>query len=95
VASDADIAIVAHHAVRFVPDCFTAPGCSKFPYSMYLIGLTKGWVFEAPFDTRPISMESYSVEGWDNDKKKELEPEDVKFLCDILKEDDSATSNTL
>lgn len=94
VASDADVAIIAHHAVHLVPDCFTPPERSIFPYSMYLLGLTKGWVFEAPFDTRPISTESYSVEGWDNGKKQELGPEDIQFLCDILKKDDNATSNT-
>lgn len=94
VASDADITIIAHHAARFVPDCFTPPECSIFPYSMYLIGLIKGWVFEAPFDTRPISMESISLKGWDNGKKQELGPEDIQFLYDILKLDDNATSNT-
>lgn len=94
VASDADVSIITHHAVRLVPDCFTPPERSIFPYSMYLIGLTKGWIFEAPFDTRPISTESYSVEGWDNDKKQELGSEDIQFLCDILKKDDNATSNT-
>jgi molybdopterin/thiamine biosynthesis adenylyltransferase/ubiquitin-protein ligase len=94
VASDADIAIIAHHAARLVPDCFTPPERSNFPYSMYLIGLTKGWIFEAPFDTRPISMESYSVEGWGNDKKQELTPADVEFLLDLLKKDVNATTNT-
>ena len=94
VASDADIAVIAHHAARLVPDCFTPPERSNFPYSMYLIGLAKGWVFEAPFDTIPISMGSYSVVGWDNGKKQELGPEDLQFLCDLLKNDDNATSNT-
>jgi len=94
VASDADVAIIAHHAARFVPDCFVPPEHSIFPYSMYLIGLTKGWIFEAPFDTKPISMESYSAAGWENSKKQELDAEDVQFLCDLLKKDDNATSNT-
>ena len=93
VASDADVAIIAHHVARLVPDCFTQPERSNFPYSMYLIGLAKGWVFEAPFGTIPISMESYSVEGWNNGKKQELGPEDIQFLRDLLEEDDNATSN--
>jgi hypothetical protein len=94
VASDADISIIAHHAARLVPDCFTPPERSNFPNSMYLIGLAKGWVFEAPFDTIPISMESYSVEGWDNGQKQELGPEDIQFLSDLLEKDHDATSNT-
>jgi hypothetical protein len=93
VASDADIAIIAHHAARLVSDCFTPPESSSFPWSMYLIGLAKGWVFEAPFATIPISMESYSVEGWDNGKKQELGTEDIQFLSDLFEKDDDATSN--
>ncbi len=94
VASDADVAIIAHYAVRFVSDCFTQRECSKFPYSMYLIGLAKGWVFEAPFVVIPISMESCTVAGWDHDKKQEFKTEDIKFLCDLLEKDNNETSNT-
>ena len=93
VASDADVAIIADHAARLVSDCFTPPESSSFPCSMYLIGLAKGWVFEAPFATIPISMESYSLEGWDNGKKQKLGPEDMQFLSDLLEKDYDATSN--
>jgi hypothetical protein len=94
VASDADVAIIAHNAARFVPDCFFPPEQSKFPYSMYLIGLAKGWVFDAPFSTIPISMESYSVADWNEGKQTELSPEDVEFLLQLLKASENATPNT-
>ena len=94
IASDADIAIIAHHAARLVPDCFTPPGQSKFPYSMYLIGLTRGWVFEAPFATIPISMESYAATGWNDGKETELRPQDVEFLQDLLQKHKNATANS-
>jgi hypothetical protein len=94
VASNADVAIIAHHAARFVPDCFTPRERSKFPHSMYLIGLARGWVFEAPFDTIPISMASYSVAGWNNDKKSELGPENAEFLLGLIQKQDNATTNT-
>ena len=86
VASDADVAIIVHHAARLVPDCFTQPELSNFPYSMYLIGLIKGWVFAAPFSTIPISMESYSVEGWNNGKEQKLSTDDIQFLTNLLEE---------
>ena len=70
VASDADIAVIAHHAARFIPDCFVPPHHSRFPHSMYLIGLARGWVFEAPFATIPISMAAYAVAGWGNGSEK-------------------------
>ncbi|PKN13366.1 MAG: hypothetical protein CVU69_01410 [Deltaproteobacteria bacterium HGW-Deltaproteobacteria-4] len=93
IASDADIAIISHHAARFVPDCFTPYESSKFPYSMYMIGLAKEWVFEAPFDTIPISMESYTVAGWDDDKNSELGLEDVAFLQGLFERHDNATTS--
>jgi len=94
VASDADVAIIAHHAARFVPDCFTSIEQTKFPYSMYLIGLTKGWVFEAPFATIPISMASYTVAGWNEGEKTERKPEDIEFLIELLKKHENAADNT-
>jgi len=94
VASDAEIAIIAHYAARLVPDCFIPPETSKFPYSMYLIGLAKSWVFEAPFATIPISMASYPVTGWDNGEKQELEPENLRFLIDLFEKHDNAADST-
>ena len=94
VASDADVTIIAHHAARFVSDCLDTPELSRFPYSMYLIGLAKGWTFEAPFDTIPISMVSYAIEGWNNDNKQALDLEGVQFLCELLEKDGSSPSNT-
>jgi len=93
-ASDADIAIIAHHAARFVADCFTPPERSKFPNSMYLIGLAKGWVFEAPYATIPISMTAYTVKGWNSINQPDLEPEDVEFLLGLIKKHEDATSTT-
>lgn len=90
VASDADVAIIAHHAARFVPDCFTRTECSKFPESMYLIGLARGWVFEAPFATIPICMASFSVAGWNSDKKPELGLDNAKFLLGLIKRQEDA-----
>ncbi len=94
VASDAEVAVLAYNAVRLVPDCFTPPEQSKFPYSMYLIGLAKGWVFEAPFATIPISMESFNVMREEEAKEKELSHEDVEFLAGLLKKREDGTANT-
>jgi hypothetical protein len=95
VASDADIAIIAHHAARFVSDCFVPRERSKFPYSMYLIGLAKGWVFEAPFATIPVSMDSYTAAGWNNANETGIGPENVEFLLGLIqKRDNAATSAT-
>jgi molybdopterin/thiamine biosynthesis adenylyltransferase len=83
-ASDAEVALIAHHAARFVPDCFVSPDRSKFPYSMYLIGFQNAWVFEAPFATIPISMASLPATQPPavND---EIGAENTAFLVELLK----------
>ncbi len=94
VASDADIAIIAHHAARFVPDCFAAAQRSKFPHSMYLIGLAKGWVFDQPFVTIPISMASFSSTGWSKGDDAEVGPEVAAFLIALIQKRQNATAGS-
>ena len=62
VADDAEVAIIAAHATRFVLDVLTAPGRSKFPYSLYAVGMTAEWAFTEPFQTYPILLEG--TQGW-------------------------------
>lgn len=94
VASDADISVIAHHAARFVPDCFLPPKDSKFPHSMYLIGLAKGWVFEAPFVNVPISMASFGTNGWGDGKDEEMPQESAEFIVGLLEKKRNATAGT-
>ncbi|MGZ2449353.1 putative ThiF/HesA family dinucleotide-utilizing enzyme [Rhizobium ruizarguesonis] len=54
VADDADVAVIAAHATRFAIDILE--GGQRFPFSAYAIGLTKAWIFDAPFDTWPIDL---------------------------------------
>ena len=59
---------------------------------MYLIGLTKEWVFEAPFATVPIETEPFR----ENEESQELDPktfgsENLAFLSELLKKRDHAT----
>jgi hypothetical protein len=94
IASDADISIIAHHAARFIPDCFVTPDSSKFPSSMYLVGLTKAWVFEAPFVNIPISMASYSTDGWNDGKNEGLKLGSAEFLLGLIQKRENATTST-
>jgi hypothetical protein len=49
----------------------------RLPYSMYLVGLAKAWVFEAPFATLLIATDSFR-----EDKGEQSEAE--AFGCDNL-----------
>ncbi len=56
IADDADVAVIAAHATRFVIDILASPEDSAFPVSAYLIGLKAEWLFLQPFHTFPIDL---------------------------------------
>lgn len=60
VADDGDVTVLAAHATRLVTDTLIYREESIFPQSAYAIGLTRGWIFSAPFETWPIV---YTAEG--------------------------------
>lgn len=62
IAYDSDVAQIASALTRFVLDTALQREPSHFPYAAYLIGMRKEWIFEQPFDTRPIDV---SGEEWD------------------------------
>lgn len=58
IAFDAEVTQFAATLTRFSLDILLDRTPSEFPYSTYLIGFKQAWVFDAPFDTRPISVET-------------------------------------
>lgn len=56
IANDADVSVIAAHAVRMSIDLLIPRDPSQYPSSVYLIGLSKGWIFEQPFETYPIDV---------------------------------------
>jgi hypothetical protein len=56
IDDDADVTVIAAHAARLAIDTLLARNPSQFPYSVYMIGLSQGWIFDQPFDTRPIDL---------------------------------------
>ena len=56
MASSSDVAVIAENVTRLALDILTEREPSDFPYSMYLIGLSGGWIFKEPFYTIPIDF---------------------------------------
>jgi len=56
IADDADVTAIAAHAARLAIDTLIPRTPSMFPVSVYMIGLSERWVFQQPFDTRPIDV---------------------------------------
>lgn len=64
IGLDSDVACVASAATRLAIDTGLRRNPSEFPYAVYLLGLRKEWIFEQPFDTRPVAV---TGPGWDSD----------------------------
>lgn len=56
-ASDADVGVIAAIAAQLALDTLLAREPSAFPHSLYLIGLARAWVFEAPLQVVPIATD--------------------------------------
>lgn len=92
VADDGDVSVIAAHASRFAIDILARPQASIFPMSAYMIGLSSEWLFDQPFDTRPIDLQP------DGEWGETLEVTDPEAALKILlqhlppKEDDNAAA---
>lgn len=56
IADDADVSVISAHLTQFAADALRGPINSEYPHSVYAIGLRKEWIFEQPFDTRPVDI---------------------------------------
>jgi ThiF family len=85
VASDADVGILANHAARLVSDSSLPPAESRYPHSMYLIGLAREWIFREPLDTIPIDPGRFVAADNSESTEMDLGQDDLQFLLGLLK----------
>ena len=70
IASDADVTALAASMTQFTLDTLcTIDEKSSYPYSAYLIGFRKYWIFQCPFDTHPIDCSGALVTESPTDKQ--------------------------
>ena len=93
-ASDADVAVIAANATRMALDILTAREPSAFPYSLYLIGLTRGWIFEQPFYTLPIDMSDAPSPCAEPALSAASTAENVQFLSELISQQENENSST-
>jgi sulfur-carrier protein adenylyltransferase/sulfurtransferase len=82
IADDGDVSVIAAHAARMAVDVLL--GESKFPHSMYVMGLKKGWIFEEPFETYPVDIEKGSVVGAEPNSDGFAAREGIAFVMKLL-----------
>lgn len=56
IADDADVSVISAHLTHFAADALRGSSNSDYPHSVYIIGLRKEWLFDQPFDTRPVDV---------------------------------------
>lgn len=57
-ATDADVSVFAAHIGAFALDAMSDAEPSIYDAHAYLVGLKRGWLFNGPFDARPIIAEA-------------------------------------
>jgi sulfur-carrier protein adenylyltransferase/sulfurtransferase len=82
VADDANVALIAAHAGRMAIDALVRPEASIFPHPAYVIRLSEGWIFIAPFDTRPIDFAA--GEPWTSQGSPERTVEAIEFMTSLF-----------
>ena len=58
IATDADTSVIAAHLADYANDALIGVEPSAYHAPAYFIGLKKGWLFEGPFDTRPLIVDA-------------------------------------
>lgn len=97
IASDADVTTIAGITTQIALDTLLAREPSQYPYPAYLVGLSRGWIFEQPFHTIPV--ECTATVDWSTivNTDKATQTEATAFIVQLLEEQtahaDTATPN--
>lgn len=92
IADDADVTTIAGHAARLAIDTLISRTPSTFPHSVYLLGLAKQWIFDAPFDTYPIDVGQHTTsEGSTPADSQEMAAEVARIFQLLTDHKDAAT----
>lgn len=83
-ASDADVSVISAHLTRLAIDTILNSDIPLYPYSLYLIGMSKAWVFDQPFCTIPIATDDLEIEEKSPVLNKEESADIIKFLTDLI-----------
>ena len=82
VATDADTSVFAAHLAAYAIDALVDHEPSTYPAPAYVVGLQNGWLFDGPFDTRPIDVDAPTRVPLRSQKVTDV---DTDFLQDLIK----------
>jgi hypothetical protein len=94
IAGDAEVSVIAGQLALMAIDTLIPRSPSAYPYAAYLIGFRAEWIFEAPFDTRPIDVGEPKQQTTTSSTDEERQAEVLKLLELLGIKNDEATSST-
>lgn len=83
-ACDADVTVIAANATRMALDILMERKPSDFPHSLYLIGLTREWIFNEPFHTIPIDLKNVQSNTTEVEVSEEIVNENCEFIEQLI-----------
>ncbi len=83
-ACDADVAVIAANATRMALDILIEREPSNFPYSLYLIGLTREWIFTEPFHTIPKDLKNVQSIPTELEVSEKETNESLEFIEQLI-----------
>ena len=83
IATDADVSVFAAHMTAYALDTLVDQDPSAYSTPAYFIGLKRGWLFDDPFDTQPLTVDAPVRKRLSVPSVSEF---DVAFLRELLGE---------
>jgi molybdopterin/thiamine biosynthesis adenylyltransferase len=80
IAGDAEVTVIAGQLTLMAVDTLIPRSPSAYPYAAYLIGFRAEWIFEAPFDTRPIDVGEPELHTSASSTDEERQAEVIKLV---------------
>ncbi len=91
IADDTEVSVIAAHAARFAIDMLLQRSPSAYPHAVYMIGLADDWIFDQPFDTKPIDV-GQPVAAADAQPAKTMSDQDRAFILQLFQKFSNADS---
>ncbi|MDE0087469.1 MAG: hypothetical protein OXU23_17235, partial [Candidatus Poribacteria bacterium] len=94
VASDLDVTIIAANATKLALDILIEQAPPEFPYSLYLIGLSRKGIFKAPFDTTPIDPKNTQSNIIESELLEDEVDENRNFIEQLILNEKNENTST-
>ena len=94
VASDPDVTVIAANATKLALDILIEQDPPEFPYSLYLIGLSRKGIFKAPFHTTPIDPKNIQSNIIESELLEDEVDENRNFIEQLILNEKNENTST-